>query len=95
MITINAYTIKEGDAYNIQFKQGNTPIRCDSFKIRDITGTPNLIIDPINWIENMTPIKIPRNLKPVRSYYFRDHQDIWLKVGHSMDVLREYLRSIN
>ena len=92
MVEVKAYVIKDGGIYNVQYKQGNTPIRCDSFQIKGFNGEANLIRDPINWVEGMTPVKVPRSVKPAHSYYFKDKLDIWVKVGHSMDVLRAHVK---
>ena len=95
LIKIKAYVLKDGPGgtYNVQYKHGNRPIRCDSFKIRDMDGRANHIRDPINWIEDMSPIPVPRALSPVRSYYFSDAAAIWVKIGHSMDVLAQHIKN--
>ena len=92
MVEVKAYVVKDGNTYNIQYKQGNKPIRCDSFQIKGFNGEANLIRDPINWVEDMSAVKISRSTEPVRSYYFKDKRDIWVKVGHSMDVLKAHIK---
>ena len=92
LIEVKAYVIRDGDTYNIQYKKGNKAIRCDSFKVREMDGKANLVTDPINWVEDMTPVKVPRSMSPIYSYYFKDESDIWVKVGHSMDVLGKYVK---
>ncbi len=92
-ITVKAYVIRTVDTYNVQYKHGHRPIRCDSFQIRDMDGAPAHIRDPINWVEGMSPVPVPRALAPVRCYYFKDAGDIWVKVGHSMDVLTQHIKA--
>lgn len=93
LVEVKAYIIRDSpNTYSVQYKRGNKPIRCDSFQIKNSNGEANLIKDPINWVEDMSPIKVPRIVKPTHSYYFKDVNSIWVKVGHSMDVLKKHVQ---
>jgi len=94
LLEVKAYVIKENNyVYHVAFKRGNSWLCGYTYDV-GVLSKPNLVRDPLNWVENIPKMVVPKQAVHVASYWFKDREDVWIRLGHAFDVLEKYFKEL-
>ena len=92
LLEIKAYVVKENNyVYHVCFKHGNKWLNGYTYDV-GVMSKPRLIRDPLSWAEDIPKMVVPKTAIYIHSHWFKGQYDIWIRLGHAIDILEKYFK---